>query len=279
VEIQDLAPAPVPFFLFQDVSFDALLHLRETTNLPLFRKLSEDALRRRRERQVGMYERAAGVLVTSRWMARSLTEVSGLPAEKVHVVYPGISAHDPGETLPVRTGPRRRLLFVGREFTRKGGDLVVAALSILRRDVDPLITLTVAGPPAWPLPGEVPPGVDFLGDRPLGEVARLYDSHDLFVVPSRLEPFGIVFAEATARGLPCVARNAYAMPEIIQTGRTGALVDGDDPAALADVIARTLADDGLYEACRAGAAGVAERFSWDRAGRDAVAAVKTTLSR
>lgn len=279
VQIQDLAPLPVPYLPFQDMSFDALLHVHETTGLPLYRKLSADALRRRRDRQVDVYARAAGVLAMSRWLADSLVNLSGVPAGKVHVVYPGISAHDPGRALPRRDRPRHRLLFVGREFDRKGGPQVVAAHALLRRDVDPQLTLTVAGPAAWPMRGPVPEGVDFRGDLSLAEVARLYDTHDLFVMPSRLEPLGIVFAEAAARGLPAIGRNAFAMPEIIEPGRTGALVDGDDPADLAAVIAGVLDDDDLYETCADNAASAAQRFSWDRAGRDAVAAVGAALGR
>lgn len=277
LEIQDLAPLDVPFFVFQDMSFDALLHLRETTDIPLFRPLPVSALRRRQERQAQVYAQASGLLAMSHWLARSLVEVSGVPAEKVHVVHPGISASYSGEIPPARQRPRRRLLFVGRDFIRKGGDLVVDAVHALRRDVDPAITLTVAGPPEWPLAGEIPDGVDFLGARPLAEVGRLFDTHDLFVMPSRLEPFGIVFAEAISRGLPCVGRNAFAMPEIIAPGRTGALVSTEDRNELVDAVAKALSDDALYAACHAEATTVAAAFSWDRAAREAVAAIETTV--
>lgn len=280
LQIQDLAVVDQPFFLFQDMSFDALMHVHATTDIPRYTTASAATLRRRQERQHRIYERAAGVLAMSQWLARSLVELSGLPAEKVHVVHPGTSAVPAaGTALPVREGPRHRLLFVGRDFHRKGGDLAVAALAVLRREVAPSITLTVAGPREWPQPGAVPDGVNFLGPRPLSEVPHLYDTHDLFVMPSRLEAFGIVFAEAAARGLPCVGRNAFAMPEVIEPGVTGALVDGDDPAELARVIAAALADDSLYAKCLEHAAATAERFSWDRAARETVDAIAVTLGR
>jgi glycosyltransferase involved in cell wall biosynthesis len=127
------------------------------------------------------------------------------------------------------------------------------------------------------LPGDVPAGVDFRGHRPLAEVARLYDTHDLFVMPSRLEAFGIVFAEAVARGLPCIGRDAFAMPEVIEPGVAGALVNDDDPVRLAEVVARTLVDDSLYAKCREHAGESAAHFSWDRAGYEAVAAISRSL--
>jgi glycosyltransferase involved in cell wall biosynthesis len=276
LEIQDLARLDVPYFILQDMSFDALLQL-QAAGAPVFRPLPVATLQRRRDRQARVYERAAGLLPMSQWLARSLVEVSGVPAEKVHVVRAGISAVYTGERR-MRQRPRHRLLFVGRDFVRKGGDLVVDAVRTLRRDVDPSITLTIAGPPAWPLAGEVPDGVDFLGPRPLAEVGHLFDTHDLLVMPSRLEPFGIVFAEAISRGLPCVGRDAFAMPEIITPGRTGALVTTEDRDELVDVVAKTLSDDDLYAACHAEAGRAAEAFSWDRAAREAIAAITGTVS-
>jgi glycosyltransferase involved in cell wall biosynthesis len=296
LEIQDLAPLDLPYFTYQDMSFDAILQARADAGVPIYRGMSSDGLRRRQERQQTVYQQATGVIAMSHWLARNLVEVTGLPAAKVHVVHPGATVVDGGATLvngaateangraavidelPVRLGPRRRLLFVGREFLIKGGRQVLGALAILRREVDPAITLTVVGPTGWPLPGEVPDGVSFLGGRPFAEVLRLYDEHDLFVVPSRLEGFGIAFAEAISRGLPCVARDAYAMPEMVQPGLTGALVRGDDPAVLAEVIAKALADDALYAACRDRAPQVREHFTWDRAGREAVEVISRALA-
>jgi glycosyltransferase involved in cell wall biosynthesis len=282
VEIGDLAAVQRPFFVLQDLSVDVLLrHYDKAAGaVPHFEALSLDLLRRRRERQLEIYERATGILAMSRFLARSLVEDTGLPEAKVHVIYPGATAATNGHPpAPARdlAAPRRRLLFVGKDFHTKGGDVVVQALSVLRRDWDPDVTLTIAGPSAWPLPGPVTAGVDFLGRVPVADVARLYDSHDLLVMPSRLEGFGIVFVEALARGLPCVGRNAFAMPEIIEPGRSGGLVDGDDPEELA-TIAGVLADDEVYASCRRNAAGIAHRFTRDRAAGEVLTAVTSALT-
>ncbi len=278
LEIQDLAPLSLPFFLYQDMSFAALLAMPEPEKLPPHLGLSLTDLRRRQERQRGIYDRATAVLAMSHWLARSLLETTDLRPEQVHVVHPGISAAGSAAQIPVREPPRRRLLFIGGDFARKAGDQVVGAFTILRDSVDPQLTLTIAGPPVWPLAGEIPPGVRFLGRRPLAEIAQLYDTHDLFIMPSRLEAFGIAFAEALARGLPCIGRNAFAMPEIIEAGVTGALVDSDDPAVLAGVIASTLTDDTIYETCRERVPQTVEHYSWGRAARDCVRAITQTLA-
>jgi glycosyltransferase involved in cell wall biosynthesis len=283
--IHDLAVLPVPFFTYSDVSYDAVIHAAGGGGVfAAIKSMTPATVARRRERQLAIYERATGIIAESRWLARSLVEQTGVPPEKVHVAPPGISAGWVPPTngtlavgpsdgqggdqlrppLPERAATRRRLLFVGGDFYRKGGDLIVAALAVLRREHDPQITLTVAGPQAWPLPGTPPDGVRFLGSLPPDEVAPLYDSHDLFVMPSRREPFGLVFAEALARGLPCVARDAFAMPEIITPGVSGFLITRDDKNELAAAIAAALADDALYESCYERAPEMAEYFSWER---------------
>ena len=159
----------------------------------------------------------------------------------MHLVHPGTNIDVSGDVL-FRERPRRKLLYIGRSsnaagFYRKGGDLVVEAFSILRKEYDPELTLTMAGVRPWPAVQEIPEGVTVLGVCSTDEIRKLYDSHDLFVMPSRQECFGIVFAEAQARGLPCVGRNAYAMPEIIVPGLSGALTPNSNPRELADAIA------------------------------------------
>ena len=96
-------------------------------------------------------------------------------------------------------------------------------------------------------------------------------------MPSRMEPFGKVFVEALARGLPCVARNAFAMPEIITPGVSGALITRDDENELAATIAAALADDALYESCYQRAPEIAEYFSWQRTARQVCMVITQAL--
>lgn len=278
---------PVPFYSYADCSWDALFAcVAEPAMYADLMSLSPSSMARRRDLQLAMYERAAGIITMSHWFARSLVEQSGVSPEKIHVAHPGFSAGrtiDAARPLPDRSAPRRRLLFVGRQntpyaFYRKGGDQVVAALSILRREHDPELSLTVVGLDRWPLPGPVPDGVNMLGPLPPDQVARLYDEHDLFVMPSRQESFGIVFAEALSRGLPCVARNAYAMPEIVTPGVSGALIDGEDPELLAKAIVGVLSDDEIYRQCAARALRIAAYFSWERTARDIVGVIAGAAS-
>jgi glycosyltransferase involved in cell wall biosynthesis len=291
--IYEPAALPVPYFIYSDISYDAVISaVGGAETYAAAKRVSPSTVARMRERQISIYDRASGIIAMSHWFARCLVEQTGVPEEKIHVVHAGInnvrnSAYrdpcaraangatsiQPYPPLRARPAPRRRLLFVGRrfdeyDFHRKGGDLVLAALAVLRRDYDPKITLTVAGPDSWPLPGPPVEGVKFLGRLAPDDLTVLYDSHDLLVMPSRFEPFGIVFAEALARGLPCIARDAYAMPEIVTPGVSGALVSSDDEHELAAAIAAALEDNALYAACYERTPEIAAYFSWERAAHE-----------
>jgi glycosyltransferase involved in cell wall biosynthesis len=283
VQVQDLAPLRTPYLVVQDLSYDVLLEeLTEHGRLVHFPSLTRSDAERLRDRQRRIYAGAAGVLAMSRWFADHLVRVSGVPAERVHVVHPGASAAirehtDAAGRRRVPDRPRRRLLFVGKDFVTKAGDQVLAALALLRSVVDPEITLTVVGPKEWPLPGEPPAGVRYLGRVPLDRMRALYADHDLFVMPSRFEGFGIALVEALAHGLPCVARRAYAMPEIVRAGDNGDLVSGDDAAELAGVVAKLLADDGVFVRAAEQAADVRRHYSWSRAADDVLAVAEQVV--
>ncbi|RJQ84567.1 glycosyltransferase family 4 protein [Amycolatopsis panacis] len=262
LQIGDLARLRGPYLVYQDLSFDLL---REERQLRHFPHLSATRIEQLAERQREIYAGAAGVLAMSEWLAGHLVRVTGLPADKVHVVNPGCNVLPAGEPQARPAGGRQRLLFVGKDFTTKAGPQVVAAWEILRRDGHAELELTIAGPAQWPMPGPIPHGVRFLGRIPLDQVRELYATHDLFVLPSHFEGYGIAFTEALAHGLPCVGRDRCAMPEIIRPGENGGLVTSEDPAELASLIAELLADEELRERTVRQAPAVIEHAGWSRA--------------
>lgn len=279
IEVGDLTLLDAPFYVYQDLSFDVLSRYYDPEiGVPGFKGIDLETIKRRRERQQEIYESATGIFAMSEWFAETLVEWSGVPREKIFVTYAGLNSVE--EAAPKSGATNHdppRLLFVGRDFFRKGGEIVVSALEQLRREYSSGVRLTVAGPDKWPLPGGVPEGVDFLGDLPTAEVARLYREHDLFVMPSRFEAFGIVFREALANGLPVVARDEFAMPEIVEPGKNGALVKGEDPSELASAVVSVLEDPEIRRFTAWAAAEQREMFSWDAvAGRMLDAMGKTS---
>ena len=195
---------------------------------------------------------AATVVVNSRASGAALDVVPGL-RRKVRLLYNGVPG--PAADLPAPAGAAR-LVLVGRLSPRKGTDVAVDAVALLRaegRDV----TLDLAG--------SVFPGYEWyeerlraqvaahgLGDavRFLGFVPSVWEAHaagDVVLVPSRVEPFGNTAVEGQLAGRPVVVSGTQGLVEIVEHGKTGLVVPPGDPAALAGAL-RTLLDDPAYAA-------------------------------
>ena len=86
--------------------------------------------------------------------------------------------------------------------------------------------------------------VTFLGYVSEEKLQLLYQSCDLFVAPSLYESFGLIYAEAMNYAKPVVACNAGAVPELVEHGVTGLLVDPESPAALAEAMVTLLTSPG-----------------------------------
>lgn len=279
LEVQDLGVLEVPFMVMQDLSYSLLLERFGSDGVPHFRSLSKKRVEALRRRQETIYQQASALLPMSHWMADGLRRI-GVPARNIRVVNPGVNTPvSRDQPIPVRRqGNHTKLLFVGRDFDTKGGAQVLSAFRLLRREMGTAISLTIAGPNSWPVRSTRPQGVAFLGKVPQQTVSKLMDSHDLFVMPSRFEGFGIAFAEALVHGLPCIGRNDCAMPEIIDVTSGGRLVQSESADELAELILSTLDDDALYAACADAAILRREHFTWDRAARQVVATAREVLS-
>ena len=204
-------------------------------------------------------------MTISDWLRRSFIESFGLPEDRVCTV--GAANLDLARVPEPRASRAvaPTVLFVGKQFERKGGRLLLEAFRGVRARF-PGARLVIVGPTT---PPASEPGVEWLGNLDKNkpeEWARLvaaYRDADVFCLPSLFEPFGIVILEAMFFGLPCVGTAAWAIPEMIADGETGYTVPRDDAAALADRLSALLAD--LPRAHGMGLAGrrrAEERFSW-----------------
>jgi len=108
--------------------------------------------------------------------------------------------------------------------------------------------------------------VTFTGKIDKDELARLYASSEIAVVPSLYEGFGLPAAEAMSCGLPVVSTNAGALPEVVgEDGKAGFLVPPADPDNLAVALKRLLSDKQLGNNMgNAGRRRVLENFSWQQ---------------
>jgi len=224
-----------------------------------FGDIEAKALAKRAQMQGEYMNTCSGIFTMGNWLAKRLVEEEGIPAERVFHVGAGSNMHT--ELIDESKKAHCRLLFVGRDFERKGLGVVYDAFRILRQRM-PHAELYVAGPCQNPISDPVG-GYHFVGDVPFNEIAQLYNLCDVFCMPSYFEAYGLVFAEALTFGLPCIGRNAWEMPYFIEDGKTGALIDDDNPEVLAEKMHAILSDDTYQKNVQQRREQYIREYSWD----------------
>lgn len=197
---------------------------------------------------------ARAVLVTSEHTRQILIDQYAMSPQKVMVAQPGT---DPVPFAPCIGSPLQ-LLTVASLTRRKAHDVLIDALAPL---VDlPWQARFVGGTgfdPAWSdaLQQQVnrlrlQHRIELVGA--VDDLAAEFQTADLFVLPSRYEGYGMVFAEALAAGLPVIAARAGAVPDVVPDS-AGLLVPPDDAAALTVALRRLLTREDLRRQLQAGA--------------------------
>ncbi len=260
--------ASVPMIFCADATFQNMLDCYDE-----FSRCSRGYLKQGYRQEKAALDACAAALYPSDWAARSAIEDYGTDPAKVHVVPFGanITPPDPDQVearIAGRSPQRLRLLFIGRDWVRKGGGIVLAAGEILRRrGLDLQLDLVGIAAPPVPLP---PFAVNhgLLNKRVPAQAAMLErllaEAHFLFV-PSRAEAYGMVFCEAAAHGVPSVATRAGGIPAIVRHGETGICLDpACGPDDYADAIERSFTAWPDYLAlARRSADAYRTRLNWD----------------
>lgn len=263
---QPLDRARLPYAVFCDSNIQMSLEgaAYGVSDATWLRPVEFEAIRHRETR---LYRDACVVFTISDYLRGSFVEDFGVSEDRVCTVGAGPN-FDLGHVPAPRTKRREEpptVLFVGKQFERKGGVLLLEAFRKVRAKL-PSARLVIVGPEERQTSE---PGIEWRGgldkNRP-EEWARLvatFRDADVFCLPTLFEPFGIVFLEAMFFGLPCIGTAAWAIPEMIVDGETGYTVPRGDVTTLEDRLAGLLTD--RPRADRMGQAGrrrAEERFSW-----------------
>lgn len=209
---------------------------------------------------------ARGLVVCSTWVRDSLVDEYGVAPERVHVMPIGVDPNywRPAPSLRTEHG-KVRLLFVGGNFERKGGRLLLdifrelqlhqrAELHVVTRDaIDPQPGVVVHN--------------NMANNSP--DLLKLYQQADIFVLPTLADCFSNASLEAMAAGLPVITTAMAGIPDIVEPGRTGYLLPPGEAAPLAASLRHLVDDESARRAFgAAGRARVVARFdSMVNAGR------------
>ncbi|MGH9101819.1 MAG: glycosyltransferase family 4 protein, partial [Acidimicrobiales bacterium] len=182
------------------------------------------------------------------------------------VVFNGVRIDETApEAMPLPFD--RYVLALGRAVEKKGFDLLLRAFARLEGHDE--VGLVIGGDGSalarlGSLAREVGLGtrVTLPGRLNRGQVAGLMQRAEVFVMPSRLEPFGIVVLEAWRAGLPVIATSRGGPPEFVENGVDGLLVDPFDERAVTGCLDRLLSDRELGRILGSAGRNKVQRFQW-----------------
>jgi glycosyltransferase involved in cell wall biosynthesis len=255
-QIQSLFDASVPgvpHFVYTDHTHLANLHYAHFS-MPSLYPRQWMILERR------VYNNAVKNFTRSTNVSRSIIMDYCCPPEKVECVYAGsnVEIH---ENEPDYSS--KNILFVGMDWKRKGGPELIQAFRTVRKK-HPDAKLFIIG--CEPKIDE--PNCIVVGKLALSDVASYYLKSSIFCMPTKVEPFGIVFVEAISHGLPIVASDVGALPDMVVSGKNGYLVAPDDVNGIAKSLMWLLDDPSKRRMFgKYGKKLAREKYSWSQVGK------------
>ena len=225
------------------------------------------------------------VLARSAFTRQEVIEVTGVRPERVEVVHLGVES-DLSDLPRELEASIERLLFFGSFRKEKGLDDALIALGLLAAENPAPWTLRVAG---W---GDIEAfgararelgigeRIEFVGPLARAELREALGWAQVVIMPSHGESFGLANAEAQTAGLPVIAFDVAAVPEVVAAGETGWLPPLGDHAALAAAIGEALADPAeTHKRGMAGRKRMLEGFSWQQTALKTQRALELQVSR
>jgi glycosyltransferase involved in cell wall biosynthesis len=215
----------------------------------------------------GALRKLTAVICNSQYTKRALSAEYHLPADRLHVIYKSIDLGKYAFQPLITGGQRHRILFIGGNVQRKGlPTLIRSAPAILA--AFPQTEFLIVGDnqnlgamKSLCLETGVDRHFQFLGWQSHDQIQNHYRQASVFVMPSLIEAFGVVFLEAMASGVPVVGGDVGGTRELIQNGVNGFLVKPRDHRELSEKIVTLLENEGIRHRLIANGRETAKRYS------------------
>lgn len=250
----DASGSDIPHFTVIDSTLAAVRHRYRDKF-----KSSNSALDRLSAFQQRVFSHSSGVFTMGRYVRESLVRDYGIAPHRAVAIGAG-----PNIDLGTRSNvvSSNNILFVGTHWERKGGPVLLQAFRQIRNR-HPGATLTIIG--CNPEINEA--GVDVIGRVDKEQLHQYFSQARVFALPTEHEAFGIAFVEALHFGLPIIATNINAIPEMVENGINGYTIPVGDVEAMTNALDRIFTHDVIALGFSNASFERASQFTWEEAGR------------
>lgn len=269
LEIANEVKIRSPYYLYQDLSLVVLPEiqgkLKEKGILScggLRMELSDKELERKIEVQKAIYFSATNSFFMGKWVEEKMKKIYPEISDRFLAAGGGINREFVGKSNSYSL-KEKIILFVGIDFDRKGGAIVLEAFKILKKKMSN-VKLVIVGPKKESVVVENVENVEILGNINRKKLSEVFSMASLFCMPSEFEAYGLVFPEALSFGIPCIGRDAYEMKYFIEEGKTGYLLKEDNPDVLSEIMYKALDNIKMKSDVEKQAEYIKKEYSWDR---------------
>ena len=175
---------------------------------------------------------ADGVVAISKSVQKSIEDIFKIPNKKIKVIYNGTDTKKIPHRIRKTVTNNTKLLYVGRLIEKKGVQTTINALAMLPMSLNWTFDIVGDGPYRATLEKQVKKvglikKIHFYGE--CNNIPEILNEHDIFIhMPSWEEGFGITVIEAMSAGMICICLKKGGIPEIIEHGIDGILVDSKE---------------------------------------------------
>lgn len=263
----------VPIIAFTDATFNSMVNYYDG-----FKNLSKLCIQEGNEHEKLALDKCNKIIYSSEWAKKSAVEYYGIDEDKISVINFGANIKSNYDLNTIekiienKINNNLELLFIGVDWERKGGDIVLKTLKNLKdNNVDVNLNIVGCNPT---IPKELKDNVTIYGflnkskNEDLRIITDLFEKSHFLFLPTRQEAFGIVYAEASSYALPSIATSTGGVTSAIKHGCNGFCLPIDsDEEDYSKLIIDIFEDKKIYEElCKKSYQEYLTRLNWNYAG-------------